>query len=106
MLLHKREVFDIVDAAMEVHKTLGPGFLEAVYQEALAIEFNTRKIPFIEQPTQSLDYKGVQLKSFYIPDYLCYNEIIVEIKAIKKCTEIEEAQIINELKVSKKKWAF
>ena len=102
-LVYKKEVFDIVGAAMEVHKTLGPGFLEAVYQEALAIEFNTRKIPFIEQPRQSLEYKGVQLKSFYIPDYLCYNEIIVEIKAIKKCTEIEEAQIINELKVSKKK---
>ncbi len=102
-LLFKEEVYKIVGAAMEVHGELGPGFLEAVYQETLAIEFRLRNIPFIEQPKMELNYKGQQLKHRYIPDYLCYEEIIVEIKAQSKCGEIEEAQIINALKAAKKK---
>ncbi|MDO9547912.1 MAG: GxxExxY protein [Candidatus Marinimicrobia bacterium] len=102
-LFFKKEVFEIVGAAIEVHKVLGPGFLEAVYQEALAIEFGLRNIPFSEQSRQIIGYKGHQLKSYYVPDYICYDEIIVEIKAIKRCSEIEEAQIINVLKATKKK---
>ncbi|MBU4445694.1 GxxExxY protein [bacterium] len=102
-LFYKKEVFEIVGAAIEIHKVLGPGFLEAVYQEALAIEFGLRNIPFTEQPRQKIGYKGHQLKSYYVPDYFCYDEIIVEIKAIKRCSEIEEAQIINALKATKKK---
>jgi GxxExxY protein len=101
-LLFKEEVFNIVGAAMEVHKVLGPGFLEAVYQEVLAIEFKLRNIPFIEFPNLKIDFKGYTLKKEYIPDYLCYDEIIVEIKAISKCGPNEEAQIINALKASKK----
>lgn len=82
---------------------MGHGFLEAVYQEALAIEFGLRDIPFIEQPQLNLDFKGHTLKCFYKPDYLCYQDIVVEIKAISKCGPNEEGQIINALKSSKKK---
>ena len=102
-LLYKEEVFKIVGAAMEVHRVLGPGFLEAVYQEALAIEFRLRKIPFVEFPKLKIEFKGIVLKKYYVPDFLCFDEIIVEIKAIQKCTKDDEAQIINALNSAKKK---
>jgi len=102
-LLFKEEVYHIVGAAMEVHNVLGPGFLEAVYQEALAIEFRLRDIPFIEQPQLHLEFKGNPLKCKYIPDFLCYEEITVEIKALSKCGVNEEAQIINAIKAAKKR---
>jgi GxxExxY protein len=102
-LIFKDEVYEIVGAAMEVHRELGSGFLEAVYQETLAIEFRLRKIPFIEQPQLRLEFKGQQLSCFYKPDFLCYEELIVEIKSMRKCGRNEEAQIINALKASKKK---
>jgi len=100
-LIYKDEVYKIVGAAMEVHKVLGPGFLEAVYQEALAIEFKLRNIRFDEFPKIEINYKEFKLKKYYIPDYLCYDKIIVEIKAIAQCTPNDEAQIINALKASK-----
>ena len=101
-LLFKDEVYKIVGAAMEVHRVLGSGFLEAVYQEALAIEFKSRNIPFDEFPQMNIDFKEHILKKKYIPDYLCYDNIIVEIKAISQCGHGEEAQIINALNASKK----
>ncbi len=101
-LLYKEEVFNIVGAAMEVHRFLGPGFLEAVYQEALAIEFKLRNIPFVEFPKLKIDFKGIILKKYYVPDFLCYGEIIVEIKAIQQCPKDDESQIINALKAAKK----
>lgn len=87
---------------MEVHRELGSGFLEAVYQEALAMEFELRNIPFVEFPQINIAYKGQVLKKKYVPDYLCYDEIIIEIKAISQCGPIEEAQIINALNAAKK----
>ncbi|MCK6619153.1 MAG: GxxExxY protein [Calditrichaceae bacterium] len=102
-LLYKEEVYKIVGAAMEVHRELGPGFLEPVYQEALAIEFEMQKIPFREQPQIKLFYKDQQMETYYKPDFFCYDKIIVEIKALKKCTEIEEAQVLNALKASKQR---
>ncbi len=101
-LLYKEEVFKIVGAAMEVHRVLGPGFLEAVYQEALAIEFKLRNIPYVEFPKLKIDFKGIILKKYYVPDFLCYDEIIVEIKAIQQCTKDDESQIINTLNSAKK----
>lgn len=101
-LLFKEEVYKIVGAAMEVHRILGPGFLEAVYQEALAIEFKLRNIPFVEFPKLNIDFKGIILRKHYVPDFLCYKEIIVEIKAMQKCTQDDEAQIINALNAAKK----
>lgn len=102
-LLFKDEVFNMVGAAMEVHSTLGPGFLEAVYQEALAIEFRLRDIPFIEQPKLQLEFKGHPLKCKYIPDFICYKEIVLEIKALSRCGPNEAAQVINAIKAAKKK---
>ena len=74
-----------------------------MYQEALAIEFRLRDIPFIEQAQLHLEFKGHLLKCKYVPDFLCYEEIIVEIKALSKCRENEEAQIINAIKAAKKR---
>jgi GxxExxY protein len=102
-LLFKDEVYRIVGSAIEVHKILGPGFLESVYQEALSIEFGLQKLPFVEKPKLEVYYKDHLLESYYIPDFICYDEIVVEIKAITQCGNIEEAQIFNELKSSKKR---
>ncbi len=100
-LLYKQEVFAIIGAAMEVYNQLGPGFLEAVYQESLAIEMRDRGIPFQEQQAISITYKGQSLHQKYIPDFVAYGKIIIEIKAIKKLGPIEEAQILNYLKATK-----
>ncbi len=102
VLLFKEEVYEIVGAAMEVHSVLGSGFLEAVYQEALAIEFKLRNIPFVEFPQLKINFKGITLNKRYVPDYLCYEKILVEIKATSQCGRSEEAQIINALKASKR----
>jgi GxxExxY protein len=99
-LLYRDEVFEIVGAAMEVHTELGNGFLEPVYQESLEIELALRKIPFESQKRLDLFYKGVELKKEYIPDFVCYGKIIVEIKALERLTNIEYAQIINYLKAT------
>lgn len=101
-LLFKDEVYNIVGAAFNVCNTLGCGFLEAVYQEALEIEFHDNNILFESQKRISISYNGNVLNKEYIADFLCYGNIIVEIKAIKKITEIEEAQLINYLKATKK----
>ena len=99
-LLYKEEVYEIVGAAMQVYNTLAPGFLEAVYQEAFEIELSNRSIEFKPQQSISIYYGEKQLDSKYIANFLIYDKIIVEIKAIKNITNIEEAQIINYLKAS------
>ncbi len=85
---------------MEVHKELGCGFLEAVYQEALGKEFNNQDIPSKEQPAIQILYKGKTLEKTYQPDYICYEEIIVAIKALSALSGNEVAQIINYLKAT------
>ena len=102
-LLFKDEVYRIIGAALEVYNELGFGFLEAVYQEALEIEFNLRKIPYQSQFGLKICYKNQTLKKEYIPDFIVYNEIIVDIKAEDHLTNIDEAKILNYLKSSKKK---
>ena len=74
--------YKIIGAAIEVHKELGGGFLEAVYQEALEREFKGQEIPFKSQPTIQISYKGQPLDKTYQPDFVCYEEIVAEIKAI------------------------
>ena len=88
---------------MEVYNHLGPGFLEAVYQEALEIELEMRGIPFESQRMLVLYYKDRRLKKEYKPDFLCYEQIIVELKAIEKLTRSDEAQIINYLTATRLK---
>ena len=85
---------------MEVHKELGCGFLEAVYQEALEKEFTNQGISFKSQPVIEIKYKGKPLEKKYQPDFICFESIIVEIKAISSLTGLEEAQLINYLKAS------
>lgn len=93
----------IIGTAMEVHNILGPGRLEAVYQEALEIEFDLRGIPYISQPQIDIDYKGLKLKKYYVPDFLVFEDVVVEIKAETALTKTDEAQIINSLKCCMKK---
>jgi len=93
----------IIGAAIEVHSTIGPGHLEAVYHECLEIEFQLKKIPYKSKPSLKMDYKGVTLKKEYIPDFLVYDEVILEIKSEKYLTQIDMAQIINSLKRSNHK---
>jgi GxxExxY protein len=101
-LILKEEVYQIVGAAMEVSNELGAGFLEAVYQEALGIELKSRALPFVAQPAIRIAYKGRLLSKEYIPDFICYDQVIVEIKAIKGLTNIEQAQLLNYLKATGK----
>ena len=98
--LYKEETFSIIGAMLEVHKVLGGGFLEAVYQEALSLEFAQRSIPFEEQPKIDIYYKDKKLDKFYIPDFICYDQIIVEIKALSMLTTEHESQILNCLKAT------
>ena len=93
--------YDIIGVAMEVHRELGPGFLEAVYQEAMEIELRERKMPFVSQPQVKLHYKRFSMDKYYKPDFICFNTHVVEIKAESDMTAVDEAQIINVLKASR-----
>lgn len=85
---------------MEVHNDKGPGFLEAVYQECLGWEFRMRGIPFAAQVPLTLSYKGNLLQSQHIPDFICYDKIIVEIKAVRALAPEHSAQLLNYLKAT------
>ena len=102
-ILYKEESYKIIGACFEVYKDKGNGFLEAVYQECLAIEFKMQKIPFSEKKSLKLSYKGNDLTQTYQPDFICYEDIIVEIKAVKKLNEEHYAQLHNYLKCTKNK---
>lgn len=99
-LLYRDEVYALVGAFMEVHSQLGPGFYEAVYQEASEIELGLRRIPFQAQVQLPICYKGHQLKKFYIADLVCYGKIVVEIKAMDVLSSNEESQLLNDLKAT------
>ena len=91
--MRDEKTYKIIGAALEVHKELGCGFLEAVYQEALATEFGMQEIPFKSQPVVEILYKGKPLAKTYQPDFVCFDEVIVEIKALDKLSGIEQAQL-------------
>jgi GxxExxY protein len=99
-LLLKDEVYAIIGAAIEVHRELGEGFLEPVYQEALEIELAGRGIPFEAQKTLAICYKGRKLRKEYIADLVCFGQIIVELKALDRLSTNEESQILNYLKAT------
>ncbi|MEW6402880.1 MAG: GxxExxY protein, partial [Chloroflexota bacterium] len=99
-LLFKEEVYAIIGAAMEVYNQLGPGFGEAIYQEALEIESDARKIPNNAQQEIYIRYKETRFKQFFKPDFIYYGKIVAEIKAMDRLTSREEAQLLNYLKAT------
>ena len=94
------ETFAIIGAAMEVHRELGHGFLELVYQTALALEFVERRVPFQAEVALPIRYKNKLLTCSYRADFVCFEAVIVETKAIAMLTGADEAQLINELKAT------
>jgi GxxExxY protein len=99
-LILKDEVYAVVGAAIEVHRVLGSGFLEPVYQEAMEIESKIRSLPFEAQKILEIYYKEYRLKKEYIPDFVYYGQIVVELKAPDRLTGREEAQLLNYLKAT------
>ena len=100
MLRYEQETYQIIGAAMKVHSILGPGVTEKVYQEALAIEFAERNIPFEREKEIHAVYKGVVLEGTFIPDFICYDKIIVELKAAQELNDIHRSQAINYAKIA------
>lgn len=96
-LIYPEECYKIVGACFEVYKEKGCGFLEAVFQECLALEFALQEIPFEAQRTLRLNYKGRPLKQGYVADFICFDKIIVELKAVSQVTDEHRAQVINYL---------
>ena len=97
-LILKDEVYAVIGAAIEVHRELGPGFLESIYQEAMEIELRNRKVPFVAQQPIAVRFKGLTLKKRYIADLVCFEQIVVEIKALPHLSGNEKAQLLNYLK--------
>ena len=99
-LIYPDECYKIQGACFEVYRQMGCGFLEAVYQECLEKELALQSIPFETKKTLRLYYKGVELEKTYIPDFVCYGKIIVELKAVSNIAGEHKAQILNYLKAS------
>jgi GxxExxY protein len=94
------QTYAIIGAAMEIHRTLGHGFLEAVYREAALIEFPLHQIPFEHEVLFDIHYKGTLLNTHYRADFVCFGNIIVEFKAQSQLTSVDEAQLLNYLKAT------
>ena len=99
-IVYKEESYSVIGACFEVYNEQGCGFLEAVYQECLEIEFNSQNIPFVAQPRLNLSYKGKRLKQIYQPDFICFKKIILEIKAVSELNNQHRAQVHNYLKTT------
>ena len=99
-LLYAEETFAIRGAIFEVYREMGTGFLEPVYQECLEMEFNRRNLPYRAKSELKLVYKGDTLKQTYEPDFVCFDKIIVELKAVKELISDHEAQLMNYLKAT------
>jgi GxxExxY protein len=94
------QTYEIIGAAMEVHRTLGHGFLEAVYQEALEWEFVARGVPYKREVEIPVHYKSAKLRCGYRADFLCFDAVLVETKAMTQLTGVDEAQAINYMKAT------
>lgn len=103
MIVFKEESYKIIGAAFEVYNTLGPGFLEAVYQECLELEFQKRGIPYEREKEIVIKYNGYKLKQTYKADFICYDQIIVELKAVSEIIDSHRAQVSNYLRATNMK---
>jgi len=99
-LVYPDESYEITGAIYEVHKELGPGLLEKVYQEALEKEFRLQGIPFEREKSFTIMYKGEALDQKYIADFVCYDKVVVELKAVDELLPIHTAQVINYLAIT------
>jgi GxxExxY protein len=99
-LLYEADTYRILGARFEVYKEKGAGFLEPVYQECLEIEFDLQKIPYVAQDELMLNYKGRILRQVYKPDFVCFNRIIIEIKAVTALADEHRAQLHNYLRAT------
>ncbi|MBQ6276424.1 MAG: GxxExxY protein [Bacteroidales bacterium] len=99
-IIYKEESYKIIGAIYEVYNTLGTGFLESVYQEALEYELSQRGIPFMSHPELKIKYHDIVLSHKFIPDIVCYDKIIVELKSVSEICDSHLAQLINYLKAS------
>ena len=99
-LLFRDEVYRLIGACLAVHKDRGNGFAEPVYQDALEVELELSDIPFDPQRNYQILYRGRVLKHTYTPDLLCFDKIIIELKAAKCLTDEHRAQLLNYLKVT------
>ena len=97
---YKEETHKIIGAAMAVHRFFGCGFTEKVYQDALEQEFKALNIPFKREPSLHAYYRGIQLHAEFIPDFICFEKIIVELKAVKELDDVHRSQAINYAKVA------
>ncbi|MEP6703513.1 MAG: GxxExxY protein [Acidobacteriota bacterium] len=96
-LVHKELSYRIIGACFEVYKQKGCGFTEPVYQECLGIEFSLQKIPFVAQPELRLEYKGTPLTQYFKPDFICFDRILIEIKALQNLLDVHRSQALNYL---------
>ncbi len=99
-LVYREESYSIMGTCFEVYKEKGCGFLEAVYQECLEIEFEFREISFVSQQPLEMSYKGRPLKKKYQPDFICFGKIVLEIKAVAQLDAIHRAQVQNYLRAT------
>ncbi len=100
-IILKEERYALVGAALEVHRTIGNGFTEYVYQDALEVEFQKRNIPYVREKHMNVFYKNIKLRHDFYVDFLCYGRIIIECKATSSICGEHEAQIINYCNIGK-----
>ncbi len=105
-IIYKEESYLIQGAVFEVYKEMGNGYLEAVYQECLEIEFESKNIPYVAQPILKIKYKNRYLNKTYKPDLICFDKIIIELKGVKSITNEHQAQVLNYLKATELKLGF
>ncbi len=98
--------YAIIGAAITVHRALGHGFLEPVYQDSLAIEFRHQQIPFEREKQIPVFYRGIKLESFYKADFICFEDVVVELKALNSLERTHESQLINYLKATGKEYGL
>ena len=100
-IIFKEESYQIIGACMEVHKKLGAGFLESVYSEALEVEFSNANIPYAREKKLYVIYDDLPLKKYFKADFVCFNNIIIELKATKYLIDVDFKQTINNVKATK-----